>query len=547
MPVPRALRVVGVRTYPIVVLLVIWFIVAGVIDKGGYHNVRLTPSAEAARPVTLEQVFNCWLGKNGLAPSNATTASDVASNKRCGSARQLVSTQAPRAVPLILVATTGGGIRAAYWTDLVLNCAFESAAPPNRCDGRATEAGFDTSNRIFAASGISGGSLGLASYAAYLKLKERTLEPQPNWVPDHLGNDPLSASGAWWLLVELPRVFLQFRGLDDRAAILERGWESTWKGAELSGGLFDLWRNHPHAPLLLLNGTSVADGCRFETSVLDGSVRSAAKDALPQGCRSSESFDNRQPTDPNPAAPLPLDQTSLATTSVLPATRSLSDYLCQQNVDVRLSTAALLSARFPFVNPSARVVWRCPPPHKPTPVAYVVDGGYLDTSGASPIEEMMVKLGPMIDDWNRRHQATPGAGSSTGRAATCIVPLMIQIDNGFSAGASSPPRRPAELLVPPDTLSATRGAREAESRIGAGLDFTQPVAYSNAVNRYARFVNQAHPGPHAPLGWTESQASQDELAGQLTQDANVNALTLVREWLTAGRLKCTPAPRAGRR
>src|SRR5439155_129506 len=156
--------------------------------------------------------------------------------------------QAPHAVPLILIATTGGGIRAAYWTDLVLNCAFESTAPPTRCDGRATKVGFDASNSVFAASGISGGSLGLASYAAYLKLKERRGHPQPNWVPDHLSNDALSASGAWWLLVELPRAFLQFRGLDDRAAILERGWESTWKDGELAGGLFDLWRNHPHAP-----------------------------------------------------------------------------------------------------------------------------------------------------------------------------------------------------------------------------------------------------------------------------------------------------------
>ena len=120
---------------------------------------------------------------------------------------------------------------------------------------------------------------------------------------------------------------------------------------------------------------------------------------------------------------------------------------------------------------------------------------------------------------------------------------MIQIDNGFPAGSPSPPRRPDELLAPVLTLTATRGAREAESRIGAGLEFTQPVPYTTTVNRYARFVNQAHPGPHAPLGWTQSNASADELTAQLTQDANVNALRLVREWLTPGLLECAPAVR----
>src|SRR4029079_12055317 len=38
--VPRALAVLGVARFPIVALLVVWFLVASRVDPGGYHDVR---------------------------------------------------------------------------------------------------------------------------------------------------------------------------------------------------------------------------------------------------------------------------------------------------------------------------------------------------------------------------------------------------------------------------------------------------------------------------------------------------------------------------
>ena len=321
--------------------------------------------------------------------------------------------------------------------------------------------------------------------------------------------DALSGSGAWWLFVEIPRAFLQFRSPTDRAGVLERGWERQWPNGELGQGLLELWRTQHHQPLLLLNGTSVEDGCRFETSPLNANVETRA--GTPPGCKSTEPFDA---TPPDVASP-----------SVLPATRDLVDFLCNDTKDVRLSTAALLSGRFPFVNPSARVEGRCQYSGTKAPVAYVVDGGYLDTSGASPIVELMTDLQPLVDRWN----------GDTAHAGRCIVPVMIQIDNGFPAGASRPPRRPGELLVPLKTLGATRGAREAESRIEAALLF---AGAKGKPDHYAHFVNEAHPGPKAPLGWTQSQVSEDELVSQLTQAKNTQAFDEVRRWLRPGGLAC---------
>lgn len=501
--VPRALGLVHVTRFPVVALIIVWFFAASWLDHGGYHNVRLKDTAAPAAGVTLEVAWTCWLAKNSL---------PVDSNDQHNACQPAGTAPAAAqgAVPLILVATTGGGIRAAYWTALVLDCAFEVTRGACPTGGHSTS--FAHSDRLFALSGISGGSLGLASYAAYLSEKEQSRR-EKDWVRRSLKADALSGSIAWWLLVEAPRAFLQFRSPTDRAGVLERGWERQWPDGELGQGLLQLWRTEHHQPLLLLNGTSVEDGCRFETSQLNANVETRAGTA--PGCKSMEPFDAVPP--------------DVASAAVLPATRDLVDFLCNDQKDVRLSTAALLSGRFPFVNPSARVEGRCRSPQTKAPVAYVVDGGYLDTSGASPIVEMLTDLQPLVDRWN-------GDKSHAGR---CIVPVMVQIDNGFAAGVPRPPRRPGELVVPLKTLFATRGAREAEGRVEAALLF---AGAKGTPDHYAHFVNEAHPGPKAPLGWTQSRVSEDELVSQLTQTKNVRAFDEVKRWLRPGGIDCPSVP-----
>jgi hypothetical protein len=61
---------------------------------------------------------------------------------------------------------------------------------------------------------------------------------------------------------------------------------------------------------------------------------------------------------------------------------------------------------------------------------------------------------------------------------------------------------------------------------------------SEIDSRYARLVTRAHPGVQAPLGWTLSQASIDDLRSQLEIRQNLDALTEVRSWLN-GEMVCT--------
>ncbi len=61
---------------------------------------------------------------------------------------------------------------------------------------------------------------------------------------------------------------------------------------------------------------------------------------------------------------------------------------------------------------------------------------------------------------------------------------------------------------------------------------------SEVGSRYARLVTRAHPGVQAPLGWTLSQASIDDLRSQLEIRQNLDALAEVRSWLDGG-MVCT--------
>ena len=228
--------------------------------------------------------------------------------------------------------------------------------------------------------------------------------------------------------------------------MLERGWERSWGSpSTLADGLIQRWRQRPF-PLLLLNGTKVQDGCRFETSVLDESIkltrRSQNNETLVEDCLSLRVFERSSDRYVRPA-----DRSGWA----LASSEDLVDYLCP-NQDVRLSTAALMSARFPYVLSSGRL-----PKCDGSTAANLVDGGYFDTSGASPVVELWDRLRPLVDAQNARK-------------GTCVVPVFLQIDNHYAGEPSAGGRtRPWESSVPLQALGGSRNAREANARQAAGL------------------------------------------------------------------------------
>jgi len=57
---------------------------------------------------------------------------------------------------------------------------------------------------------------------------------------------------------------------------------------------------------------------------------------------------------------------------------------------------------------------------------------------------------------------------------------------------------------------------------------------TGAIDRVAHIYPRAHPGSKAPLGWTLSESSMDDLRRQLQTDANRLEIAKVREWFSAG-------------
>ncbi len=502
---PRILAAFRFRRTPVFLFLLAWIVLASLASTGASNDVTVVVAPETATTGIVEgvhvgEVFDRWMARND--------------DGREG-----------HAVPLVIVAASGGGIRAAVWTSYVLDCLLSgSIQGPEACVDPIEAVG---SSPVMVMSSVSGGSLGLAAFVGSTRLPDG--QAGPDWVKQRLGDDYLAAPMAWLLLVDTPRSFIGFGpDIRDRADVLEAAWELSWKddggSGFLSRGVFEVWRTMPDLPLMVYNGTSVNDPCRFNASVL-----SAAAHDPDDSCTSLSPFEGLTDGGDGSAS--------------LAATKDLADYLCADQ-DIKLSTAALLSARFPIVTPSGRVGEALSECGEGPRAAYVVDGGYLEGSGAGTAMELWGALEPII----AAHNTSTPEGS-------CIVPFFVQIDNGYETpGESAVNEKPTEVLVPLETLVGSQFGRVANAREQAAIAFDRPLTISGSDvvvrsrtsgpidSRYARITTRAHPGVQAPLGWTLSSASIDDLQSQLDIPENRGEIAEVLSWL-AGDLTCETVSR----
>jgi len=490
---PDILAAFWFRRTPVFVILLVWLLLAG---GGGNDVTMMEANPKGAMPgITTDDVWARWLERNPDALDGNP------SGERVG-------------VPAVFVASSGGGLRAAAWTGYVMDCIFGGgdAAGCETPDGSSTRS-------ILAMSGVSGGSLGLAGFAG---ASLGAAGEEADWVKARLGDDYLAAAVAWLTFVDTPQTFLGFApSIQDRAAMMERAFERSWsdRGDDgfLSTGVFEIWHDEPELPVMIFNGTSVKDPCRFNLSVIDANAHT------PQDtCTSLLVFEG--------------STSGIESNAALAATQDLVDYLCPGE-DIKLSTAALLSARFPIISPSAKLgshLERCREAVRP---AYVVDGGYLEGSAAGTLVELWDHFEARVTAWNADDRRA------------CIVPFFVQIDNGYENPGTSPGGPPREALVPLAALLGSQFGRIANAREQAAIEFDQPLMSAEGplvirrngtavASRYARLVTRAHPGVQAPLGWTLSTASFDDLRNQLLIDENQAELAEVMGWLD-GHLTCT--------
>jgi hypothetical protein len=381
-----------------------------------------------------------------------------------------------RPYPVYLLAAEGGGVYAAT------HAAWTLARIQDSCPAFA--------QHVFAISGVSGGSLGAALFAALVKAhappralpKEQRCPlqvrdgPMQNAVRGYFMQDlltPLLAAGLfpdflqWFWPTPIETL--------DRARALELTYEETWAdvmrqagraGAEkiFRDNVRQLWLPQSDVPALLLNATMVQGGGRAILS--------------PFNLADDRGFADR-------------------------AVDGFSD------LPLRLSTAAGVSARFPFVTPAALyrrddLAWQ------------LVDGGYYDNSGIQTAVNLVEALQRSKADGGPlpANADSAAGGCRSANKTTVNVPSVGVVTVCFRIILIKHARFPedkalrGEILAP---LMAVIDARRARSSASAhwvynaycGSDDCGRGRAANSPHVYVSYIDSRS----LPLGWYLSNRS----------------------------------------
>jgi hypothetical protein len=464
------------------------------------HRVREAPASPGQMTLAdrsgAAADFRQWLATVEAEPSVAEKTSDA---QVCGdrSGNETAASGEDRHA-VFVVAAAGGGIRAAYWTSVVLGTIADCV-------------GMDTWRRhLYAVSGVSGGSLGAVVHMSELVDATPGVAAEPDAADrarKTLREDHLSPVTAYLLFPDLLQRFLPYGfAAFDRARALELSWEDSAKEflgkGSLSRPFLALWsKARVHSlPALLLNSTRVETGQRAVISNLD------LTEAFP-------------------------DVVDVLATET--GTTPEDSYQLERLANVPVSTAAHLSARFTYVSPAARIERDRPPGQL---WGRLVDGGYFDNSGAATASDLLDEI--------RSPGTSRGLPAEAAPKKPIFLILIIKNDpHAPSALATSvreplqpPPGSFSEITAPIQALLEARDARGmlAEdsfissvqainadptlSRSQCVVEFTLappeiPAGQTAVKERTAEFDDP-------PLGWSLSKQSVAAIEARLKEQAD---------------------------
>ncbi|MCY1228782.1 hypothetical protein D9M72_411160 [compost metagenome] len=294
-------------------------------------------------------VFSLWVDNHEVRHSETDATAQQTAIRARPTLRQAFTawrgqfpSDASTPIPIVFIASAGGASRAGYWT----------AAVMSRLE-RITSGQF--SRHVFAISSISGGSLGVGGFLSTIN-DEKAMAlggpgnlDLPKTIADFTGQDYLSPALAGGLFPDLLQRFFPLSVFPDRSAALEKGWEAGWRNRcastvcdfpdRFERDFLSLWsdtKGRRWNPSWLIGGALEEDGRPILTSNIDFG------DAI-------DAWDFH--------------------------------HLAQR--DVRLSTAILNGARFPFVSSSGTI--RNPTLPQKIEAVHIVDGGYFDAAGVEAI------------------------------------------------------------------------------------------------------------------------------------------------------------------
>jgi hypothetical protein len=385
--------------------------------------------------------------------------------------------------PIFFVAAAGGGLRAAYWTATVL------AAADDRTCG-------EFGRHVYAYSGVSGGSLGIAAYLAQRQVWdklpgiERCQTGRREEMRAMLRRDFLAPVAGSLLFAEMTQRFVPFDYLEeDRGTTLAKAWSAAWDDVFPDvKGRFDRPFLEVFAPgsspAVLLNATAVETGRR----VLATNVE-------------------------RPRVPAAVD--------IFRPVRGLGA-LDTHGLSVR--DAVLNSARFTYVSPAATVNACKEPAQDGTCPEYtkvwdrLVDGGYFENSGLATLSDAIRGLGAnparrrfvviVIDNSNESELACPQRRTADAEANEEPPAPEVNALSGFTA--------PIEALL---RVRESRGQLELR-RVRADFSCKEGRLVDwNLFGDHAERTEARAAGQEPALGWFLSQRSAKWIGERANQVA----------------------------
>ncbi len=373
-------------------------------------------------------------------------------------------------IPVVIVGAQGGGIRAMNWTASVLQKFSET---PELRDFRS---------HVFAMSGASGGSVGEAIFAAY----SYDGAPYSKPIVNMLTGDYLSPVTAGLLYPDMVQKALPFKIESfDRSRRLEDSWANRYSElfsrSTLDSNFLSLWNAKQQLPVphLLLNSVLAESGQKSIVSDLK------------------------------------IDETYFP---------DAIDVIAATGYDMPLKTAALTSARFPYITPGGLIHFKnqCEGGH-------LIDGGYLENTGLVSGMSVIACINDFIKDESDTLLITD--------FDTLVIPqhikehvapiLMFLQNSDFNYGIAKPTRIGHEASIP------LKGFISSWDREGVALD-QQMRRLSGKLERkvtYVKFELDRKTAVSLPLGWFLSDRAAEIIAAQVNaigQKSELNYRDYVR-------------------
>ena len=401
---------------PIITPLLIATLTMNIFGCNENRSVRTLPSAEEGRT------------SQSVEQSPASEYFEKWFNERDERWKKKRNCDYSQRCPIFIVAAQGGGIYAAYHAGRVMSVLNEE-----------TEGGF--AEHLFAISGVSGGSVGSASFLAINNISRYSHKLKTKLVSQHLKSDLLSPLLAVALFGDSLQGMLPFPiSVWDRSLGLEIALESGFqnvsykniKDNEVSSKdqidgisheietFMETPLNGPrtHSPALVVNTTIAEDGQRFLI------------------------------------APFAINAEEL------PGISSGSEDL------IRYSTAAVLSARFPFITSHGTITERNAIDTGRPKKVRLVDGGYFDNSGLVTALQLRDLLRRKQSDQQRAsYPIVVIALTDLNEATQSIINKKSSGDkNNTTYNASNTKSRGVLSLPPLSPLSALWMTRESRTK-----------------------------------------------------------------------------------